>query len=454
MSENRQLVPVGGSYVPPAVVEDSPAGERRVAWIFGGAFFIGFLGWAALTPLDAGAYARGVVAVAGNRQAVQHREGGVVAALNVREGQRVTKGQPLMTVGRTTIEASERGLTREALMLYAERARLLAERAGLGSVPAPIEFAGLTATDRAIADEALRAQQGLMLARRSAIASQKEVHAQQARQAAARIGGYEAQVIANRDQRKSVEQELVGMRSLAEKGFASMTRIRQLERASAAIEGEVGNYTAQIAEAREAIGQARMQALVLDRTTIQEIDQRLREVNGRINEIAPQQTAADERLANTVLRAPASGRIVNLAVFTVGGVINPAQTLMEVVPDDQELVVQAQLSPDDIDDVAPGMVTEVKFPSLRDANLPVVEGTLRNVSADAVTEERSGATYFAAEVRVPASGLREIAKARPGSPAVQPGVPVEVLVKLQPRTMLSYLIEPLTRMMWRTGREH
>jgi len=172
-----------------------------------------------------------------------------------------------------------------------------------------------------------------MFARRNSVGKQKQVLDQQARQASARIGGYEAQLAANREQRKSVEQELVGMRSLAEKGFASMTRIRQLERASAAIEGEVGTFTAQIAEARESMGQSRMQALVIDSTTVQEIDQRLREVAARINEIAPQQTAANERLASTVLRAPASGRIVNLAVFTVGGVIAPGQTLMEVVPD-------------------------------------------------------------------------------------------------------------------------
>ena len=141
-------------------------------------------------------------------------------------------------------------------------------------------------------------------------------------------------------------------------------------------------------------------------------------------------------------------------MFTVGGVVNPGQMLMEIVPDDQALVVQAQLQPDDADDVEPGMVTEVRFPTLHDANLPVVEGVLYNVSADSLADEKTGSHYFAAEVHVSAEALKAIAAARPGRPPIQAGLPVEVLVRLERRTMLSYLLQPLTRALWRTGREH
>lgn len=438
----------------PAPASDDLTGDRKYAWVIGGAFFIGFLGWAAITPLDAGAYGHGIVAVAGRTQAVQHKEGGVVAAIHVREGQRVAKGQPLITISRNTIAATERGLTRETLMLLAERSRLLAERAGSARVPAPAEFAALKGEDRTIADEALAAQQTLMQARRATLAQQKQVYGQQAAQAQARVAGYQAEMAANAEQRKSIAAQLEGMRELAAKGFASKNTIRSLERAEASLQGEVGSAAGKIAEAREAAGQARMQSLVLDSNRVEEIDQRLREVATRLNEVMPQQASASERLAQTVVRAPATGRVVGLSVFTVGGVVAPGQLLMNVVPEHRELVVQAQFSPDDADDIYGGMPTEVRFPSLRDANLPTVDGTLVTVSADAMKDEKSGGTYFTGEVHVPAAALRKIEAARPGRPPISPGLPVEVLVKIQKRTLLSYLIEPLLRASWRTGREH
>lgn len=439
---------------PVAIPDDSLGDERRLAWWIGGAFFIGFLGWAALTPLDAGAYARGIVQVAGRTQAVQHRDGGVVAAIHVTNGQSVAKGQPLITINNDTIAASERGLTREHFMLLAERSRLLAERAGSARVPAPAEFAGLGPADAAIAQEALRAQQQLLFARRATLAQQKQVLNQQAAQAQARIDGYQAELAANSDQRTSIEAQLNGMRELAGKGFASKNTVRQLERAQASLTGEVGSFASKIAEARESIGQARMQSLVLDSNMIEEADTRLREVTSRLNEIMPQRAAASERLAQTIIRAPASGKVTAMTVFTVGGVVAPGQLLMNVVPDKRELVIQAQISPDDADDVVPGMLTEVRFPTLRDANLPTVDGKLITMSADAMVEEKTGQQYFAAEVHVPAESLREIEAARPGRPPIQPGLPVEVLVKLEKRTMLSYLLEPLVRATWHTGREH
>ncbi len=457
MASVPQLLP-GTDIVDPAasrgIADDNPAGDRRIAWWIGGAFFIGFLGWAALTPLDAGAYASGSVAVAGRTQAVQHKEGGTIAAIHIKEGQRVKQGQPLVTIAQGTIEATERGLTREYLLLLAERERLLAERAGQTRVPAPLEYARLTGADASIAAEALRSQQALLTARRTAMQQQKLVLGQQAAQAQARIEGYRAELAANRDQRTSIQQQLTGMRELAEKGFASKNTIRSLERAESSLEGEVGSFASKIAEAREAIGQARMQSLVLDSNLIEEADQRLRDVATRLNEVTPQRFQANERLAQTVVRAPASGRVVGLSIFTVGGVVAPGQLLMNVVPENRELVVQARFSPDDADDIAPGMLTEVRFPSLRDANLPTIDGTLVTVSADAMQDEKSGATYFTGEVRVPAAELRAIEAARPGRPPISPGLPVEVLVKLEKRTVLSYLVEPLMRATWRTGREH
>ncbi|MGL6044697.1 MAG: biotin/lipoyl-binding protein, partial [Sandaracinobacteroides sp.] len=224
-----QLV-IAGSALPPAAISDDPAPERRLAWMVGGFFFIGVLGFAAVIPLDSGAYAPGLVAVSGNRQAVQHRDGGVVTRLNVTEGSRVAKGQPLVEISSTDIAAEERGLTREWLMLLAERARLQAERTGITRVAPPAEFAGLDSADTELAAEALAMQQALLEARRATVQQQKRVLNQQERQALERISGFQAQRGANAEQRRLIEDELTGMKELEAKGFASKNRIRALER--------------------------------------------------------------------------------------------------------------------------------------------------------------------------------------------------------------------------------
>jgi HlyD family type I secretion membrane fusion protein len=351
------------------------------------------------------------------------------------------------------VQAAERGLTSEYLMLLAERSRLSAERTG-GALVAPSEYSALAAVDRSLADQAMRGQYALMNARRSTAQAQKSVLGKQSAQVDARISGYGAQSVANREQRRLIEQELEGMRAIAEKGFASANRIRQLERAAAALDGDAGSKTADIASARESIEQTRMQSLVIDRDLIEQADERLRDVTQRINEVQPRLAAAREQLARAIVRAPAAGRVVGLAVFTVGGVVAPGQVLMEVVPQDRELVIKAQVSPDDADDVRTGTEVKVRFPSLHDRSLPDVTGTVRTISADSLTDEKSGFRYFAAEVHVPPEQLRALTAGNPDRNPVQAGMPAELLATLQRRTVLDYLLEPIVSSFWRTGREH
>lgn len=438
----------------PTVLDDNPRRELRLALLFGGLFFVGFLGWAAFTPLDAAAFARGIVEVSGNRQAVQHRDGGIVTALLVRDGDMVTRGQPLVHISSTDVEAEERGLTSQYLMLLAQRARLQAERSGIGTLTPPAEFAALKPADKLIADEALAGQRTLLQARLSSAAAQKSVLQQRSSQAEAQIQGYSAELEANAQQRRLIEQELAGMRELAEKGFASKTRIRALERQAAALGGAGGTTQAEIASTRQAMGENRMQALVIDRDLVETADEQLRDVVLQLNETLPKLMAARERLAQTIVRAPASGRVVGLTVFTVGGVVAQGQTLMEIVPQDRELVIKAQLSPDDADDVAAGQTTRVRFPTIRDREMPEITGTIATVSADSLLDERSGRRYFSAEVRVPARELAEIARPSDKTPPVRAGLPAEILIPLSDRSLLQYLLEPLVQSFWRTGREH
>jgi HlyD family type I secretion membrane fusion protein len=435
-------------------LSDDPAWTIRAGAGVAGLFFIGFLGWAALTPLDAGAYAQGVIAVAGNRQAVQTREGGVVTAIRVVEGQQVAKGQVLVELSASELRASERGMTGEVLTLLAQRARLVAERDRLAGVAPPPEFAALPPEDRPLAEDALRLQRQQFQARRGSLQTQRGVLEQRVLQLDQQTRGAERQLEANREQQRLIGEELGGVQELALRGYAPKTRVLALQRSAAALAGEDGNYRAQIARSGEAIGEARLQALSLEREMMEEVSGQLRDVQVRLDDLQPKVLAAREQLARATVRATSSGKVVGLSLFTVGGVAAPGQTLMEIVPQDRRLVIQARISPNDADDLKSGQKTQIRFTSLHERDLPLLNGALTELSADSFTDEKTGAAYFRAEVAAPPQELDKIAKVRGGRSGLQAGLPVEVLIPLRKRTALTYLVEPLSQTFWRTGREH
>jgi HlyD family type I secretion membrane fusion protein len=436
-----------------AVSDDAFQDARKGLWI-AGAFFIGLLGWAALTPLDAGAYAEGVVAVSGKRQVVQHKEGGIVSAIEVQEGETVRKGQVLFIIAASELKATERALSGQVISLLAERARLVAERTGLASFEDPVEFASLRAEDRPLAVEAMQGQRILFNARRRSLVTQKGALRQRELQLGEQIAGYRHQITSNREQQKLIEDELTGMRSLAEKGFASVNKVRALERNAASLNGDYGAYTAQIAGTSEAIGEARMQGVSLDRQLVEGVATQLSEVQVQLDELQPKLAAVREQMARAIVRAPASGKVVGLTVFTVGGVVAPGDTLMEIVPQDRNLVVEAKIAPNDADDLAVGQETQVKFSALHERSIPMLTGRITQLSADSFTDERTNQRYFRAEISVPESELAKIRAVRGQHTGLQAGLPVEIMVPLAKRTALAYLLEPLTQTLWRAGREH
>ncbi len=252
--------------VPPPPLTDAPRRELMIGGVIIVAFFVLFLGWAAFVPLDAGAYAQGQVAVSGNRQAVQHREGGVVSALHVAEGDTVREGQVLVEVSSGELIANERGLTGQVLALLAQRARLIAERDRARAIATPAEFATLPPADKVLAEEALRLQRQQFSARRSGRSTESGVLQQRIEQLNQQMAGLQRQIESNLEQRRLIAEELEGIRSLAAQGYAPLTRVRALERTEAALDGELGSLRAQVARAREQVGETRLQMLVgLDR---------------------------------------------------------------------------------------------------------------------------------------------------------------------------------------------
>ena len=438
--------------LPETEISDDPRQDAGTGWLVAAIFFVGILGWSAFARVDAAVYATGKIEVVGNRQAVQHPEGGVIGALNVHEGDRVAAGDILLTLASPQVIAEERAIASKVIELEALKARLDAERSG-SALRAPADFAELQGEDAKEASDAMARQHQQLVARREAIVNQQDVFGRQKAQLNEQIVGAERQILANQNQQRLVGEDLVAIRSLVDKGYASVAQARQLERTVSSLEGSEGDLQAQIARAREAIGQIDLQSIGLQRTRDQEVAEGMRQTEADLGEAKPRWTAAHGRLESTQVRAPATGHVVGLTSFTVGGVITPGQVIMEVVPESAALTIVAEVKPDDANDLRVGQSTEVRFSGLGRQSLPKVEGTVVKVSADSFADQRTGQRYFRAEVEVPADEWHKL-RAIEGVGDLKPGVPAQIVILLHKRTMLQYLFEPMQLRMWRSFREH
>ncbi|HEY8592799.1 MAG TPA: HlyD family type I secretion periplasmic adaptor subunit [Sphingomicrobium sp.] len=430
-----------------------PSREIRIGLIIAGIFFVLFLGWAAVARLDAAAMAQGRLTVSGQRQTVQHREGGVVSQILVKEGARVQKGQVLIRLAGADVRAQERALSGQAIGLLAQRARLKAEESGRRTITPPVEFADLPPEDRAAATEALQIQAQQLRARAAVLAAQRGASGSRTAQANSSGQGYGRQLAALDEQIRLINEELNGMRSAAEKGFVSQNRLRALERAKAELEGQRGQYASTIEQTRGQAGESRLQGLEAQSSYFDKVAAELREVEASLADVLPKLNAARDQLARTEIRAPVSGTVVGLTVFTPGGVIEPGQKLMDIVPERAALTIEAKLSTTDGDDVTVGKEAFVRFEALHERSLPALKGTVTRVSADAFTDEKTGMPYYTAEVSVPPSELEKINEIR-GPDVLRAGLPVSVQIPLRKRTALQYAFEPLTGALERSFHEH
>lgn len=453
MSSAIMVLPSPGGMSAPAALGD-PRRDIRVGVIVATIFFVLFLGWAAFVRLDAAAYAPGVLEVAGQRQTVQHRDGGVVSEIHVREGQRVTSGQLLIRLAAGEVLAQERALAAQSIRLLAQRARLQAEQLGEARLTRPLEYAALASEDQADAAQALRLQQRELEARRATLSAQRGALGQRAVQSNAQGRGYGSQVVSAGEQLRLIDQQLESLRPVAERGFVSQTRIRELERVRADLIGQRGQYSASVAQTVGAARESQVNALEAEHSFRERTAADLRDVDARLGDLLPKLTAAKDQLARTRIRAPATGAVVGLTAFTAGGVITPGQKLMDIVPERAALRVLAKIAIDDADDLVLGQQTRVKFSSLHERTLPDLKGRLTRLSADALMDEKTGASYYTGEVTVPRDQLDLLRTVRGADFTLRAGMPVEVLVPLRKRTALSYALEPLVGSFWGSFREH
>ena len=407
----------------------------------------GFGYWAATAPLAGGAVAPGVISPDGSRKTVQHLEGGIIGAILVRDGDIVAAGAPLIRLEDTQARALYDMLLSQYLALAATQARLTAEQLGLETIDFPSEMIASAETDEV--KNILSVQRHLFATRRAAHISRKRVLEQRIRQFRQQVRGIEAQRISTGHRLKIVEEELAGKEMLFRKGIMPKPLVLALRREQAGIQGDRGEYEANIARTWQQIGETELALVALDAERADEIARELDRVRGELAKLKEQLHASEDKLERTVITAPVSGTVVNLHFKTRGGVIQPGTPILDIVPADDDLLIDARVAPIDIDVVHPGMIAQVHLLAYAQRRLPQIEGKVRSVSADSLRDEQTGAPYYLARVQVDRQKLLSLGR----EVQLVPGMPAEVLIVTGERTLLGYLLEPFRDLFRRSLRE-
>ncbi len=407
------------------------AGAAVIAVVFGG-----FGTWAALAPLDSAVIARGQLAVESKRKTIQHLEGGIVRDILVKEGDQVVAGQVLLRLDDAKARANLDMLQGQYDAALAQLARLKAERDGLPEIVYPAE---LVARATGPAGAVMAAQQTEFNERRNKLDAQDAVLRQRVAELNAEIDGDKVQEAALGRQIALMHRELSGLRELAGKGYYPKNKILAMERDVARLEGELGTASAAEARTRNTVAETRMQLVELRHSFREEVAKDLDGVQNRLGDVSQQLAAARDTVRRLEVVAPVAGTVQNIRVATKGGVVVPGMELMDVVPTNDRLVIDARVQAGDIEGVRQNQPAEVRFSALKGRNSPVLTGKVTVVSADRMVDPRTGQPYYAARVEVPTDQL-----ARLNGRHIQAGMPVEVLVEGGERTLADYLLRPLT----------
>ncbi|KIQ01038.1 MULTISPECIES: HlyD family type I secretion periplasmic adaptor subunit [Pseudomonas] len=416
-----------------------PLDERRYSRMGGWLLAVGFGGfllWAGLAPLDKGVAVSGNVVVAGNRQAVQHPSGGVVQSLLVRDGDQVEAGQVLIRMDATQIRAQRESLFVQHLGAVASSARLEAERDGLAAIAFPPAIAS---ADDPRVDSTLALQRQLLASRRAALRLELDGLQESIAGSQAVLEGLRAAKAHKDEQRSSMQAQLKGLRELAREGYVARNRLLENERLYAQLNGDISEDLGNIGRTQRQILELRLRAAQRGEEYQQDVRQQLADSRLKVEELGSRLSAADFELAHSEVRAPAAGTVVGLDVFTEGGVISPGQMLMEIVPQDAPLLVDARAPVELVDKLQPGLDVELLFVAFNQSRTPRVNGKVTLVSADRLLDEKTDQPYYRLRVQVDEDGLRQLQGQQ-----IRPGMPVEAFVRTGERSLLNYLFKPLT----------
>ena len=432
--------------IPYSVAMTDPRRPLRIgAWVIG-ITFGGFGVWACVAPIDSAAVAPGVVMVESSRRVIQHLEGGIVRDILVEEGSHVKAGDTLVRLEDTRAKAQLNILMADLDSNLAIMARLQAERDGSKSITFPKEL-----TDRVNerSDQAmLTAQENLFHARQASIEGQRSILEQRVEQFKQQIVGLRYLQRSKEEQLATIKEELSGLSGLLEDGYVTKSRVLALQREASRLEGETGDHIASIARAEQGIGEAKLQIFQLEKSHQEEVAKELRDVQERTVEAREKVVAADDVMRRIDLTSPVNGTVLNLAIHTKGGVIAPGAAIMEIVPDNDQLVLDVQISPLDIDTVHAGDQVAIHISAADTRLVPTIFGKLDSISADRITDQRTGAAFYKGRVVIAQDQLDRL-----GDHKLHSGMMVEAMVERGEQTVIHYLLKPLIDSLSRSFKE-
>lgn len=408
----------------------------RLGWwiVIGG--LGGFLLWASLAPLDKGVPLSGTVAVASNKKAIQHEVGGTVEAILVKEGAIVKAGDVLVRMNNVQAGADAETARVQYIAARTMQARLEAERDGISGVALPKEFADAQSDPRVL--ESIALQEQISSSRQAAIRSELAVISENIVGLNSQIQGLEASLLSKREQQSLVIEQLSGMRDLAKEGYMATNRVLETEQNLASINANISADMGTIARTRSQISELKLQKLQRNQEYQKEVRTQLSEAQKQAGALENQLKGLDRNVSNINVKAPVAGTVVGLSVFTKGAVVAPGFKLMDIVPKEDNLVVEGQLPVHLVDKVYPGLPVNLMFTAFNQNKTPHIPGEVVNVSADRFVEEQTGQPYYKVTSKVAPEGMKLIYNLK-----IRPGMPVEMFVKTGERTMMNYLLRPI-----------
>lgn len=439
-----QVPAIPGSALPrpalaPLLGEARPAIARHLAaaTVLSLILVVGIGGWATFTEISGAVIAPGQLVVESDVKKVQHPTGGVVGALLVREGDHVKAGDVLVRLDETQTRANLDIVRRALDEAAARRARGEAERDGASAVAFPAELAGRAASDPEVA-RLVEGEGRLFASRQASRMGQKAQLKERTAQLYQEISGLAEQAAAKEREIALIGNELTGVRDLYAKNLVPLSRVTMLERDAARLSGERGQLLAGGASARGKVAETKLQILQIDADMRSEVGKELAEIRGRWSELVEKRVAALDQLKRVDLRAPQDGTVHQMTVHTIGGLVTPSEPAMLIVPEQDQLVVEAKFAPQDIDNVRLGQNAVLRFPAFNTRTTPEIEGAVTRVSADLTNDPKTGQGYYTARLRI-----SEEQKRRLGDVRLVSGMPVEAYIQIGARSVLSYLTRPL-----------
>lgn len=409
-------------------------------------FVAGSLGWATTAPIAAGAVAPGVISPDGSRRTVQHLEGGIIERILARDGDDVQAGQVLVELQTTQVASTYGMLMEQAQTLTAMRARLIAEQAGSAQVDYRSEILD---PENAEVRVIITSQETLFQQRRKSFLTQLEIIIDREGQYHEQIKAFQSQVESAAAQIQLIDEELVGKKSLFGQGLTTKSDVLRLERTKAALIGERGRATGSILETQQKIDELATQKVSLEADRATEISTELEKTRSQYAEVTEKLQASRDILDRTIIVAPVSGKIVNSRFKTAAGVIRPGEPILDIVPSDERLLIDAQISPNDIDVVHADLQAIVHLSAYSSRGMPRISGVVKSVSADRIVDEKTGQSHFMARVEVSKQDLDKLDQ----HVTLLSGMPAEVTIVTDERTVMEYLLEPFLTAFRRGMRE-